>query len=328
MPGTFIISFDCEGKWGMADGITEHHNRVITRDALVRAYERLIALLDLYQMPATFAFVMAFVLTGEERHLLSDSFGDVTVEDQNWMRHYREAEACGVLDGWFCPEALELVRARPQHEVGCHGFRHIPLAAVARDEVMRELAAASKVAAIKQLKLETFIFPRNQVGHLDALASHGYVGYRAAPKAARNGRVTNLAREFNVFGRAQETPVPNRMVPIPSGYFLNWRSGLRRLVPPRATDLRWKSILEDAVRRDRVAHLWLHPHNIIDGPATFESLERVLAHVALLQGRRGLQVLTQATYCRQLLKMAGHARHASQRSEWPATSAVTTALGH
>src|SRR5215207_4853114 len=127
MPGTFIISLDCEGKWGMADRISELHDRVITREALVAAYEKICGLLTAREIPASFAFVMAFVLTEEERGEFAKALSDVTVDGANWMRHYRAAEMTGNLDGWFCPEALDIVRKDARHEIACHGFRHLPL---------------------------------------------------------------------------------------------------------------------------------------------------------------------------------------------------------
>jgi hypothetical protein len=42
MAGTFIISLDCEGKWGIADRDRRIESGVITRSALIRAYESLL----------------------------------------------------------------------------------------------------------------------------------------------------------------------------------------------------------------------------------------------------------------------------------------------
>ena len=32
--GAFIITFDCEGKWGMADKINRQHERMLTNEQL------------------------------------------------------------------------------------------------------------------------------------------------------------------------------------------------------------------------------------------------------------------------------------------------------
>ena len=87
-PARFIISLDCEGKWGMADNLKPYHHECLTDAALARAYERLVRLFGGYQVSATFAFVMAFVLTPEEREQFSsDLLGD---DLDPWLSAYRE----------------------------------------------------------------------------------------------------------------------------------------------------------------------------------------------------------------------------------------------
>jgi len=63
---TFIISLDCEGKWGMADHISEYHRRTLTNENLLTTYRQLINLLDKWNIEATFAFVGAFSMDVEE----------------------------------------------------------------------------------------------------------------------------------------------------------------------------------------------------------------------------------------------------------------------
>jgi peptidoglycan/xylan/chitin deacetylase (PgdA/CDA1 family) len=305
MPGRFIISFDCEGKWGMADHITRHHDRVITGTALIRAYEKLLGLLAAYEVPATFAFVMGFVLSGGEREQLAQQFCDVKVNGRNWMRNFRAAEEHGKLDGWFCPEAFELVRSHAEHEIACHGFRHIPLAegAVSEADARFELGAARLAAELKRVRLQTFVFPRNQVGHVELLKQEGYIGYRTAPKQSSfGGRLADLGNELCVWEKAQpELSRNDTIVSIPSGYFLNWRAGIRQLVPRRITALRWQSIIEDAIVGNRVTHVWLHPHNIITGPETFDTLERLLAQVVEARTVGTMRTLTQLAFCEEVL---------------------------
>src|SRR5690606_13782472 len=167
----------------MADRIGPHHDAFLTQEALTTAYRRLLALFARHEVPATFAFVMAFTLDEAERRRARDLFRDVAVEGQNWLGHYRRAEQLNNFAGWHCPEALDLVRAQPQHEIACHGFSHLPLAedTTSAADAQRELAAAGEVARWKGLNLETFVYPRNQVGHSRLLPAQGYRGYRAPP---------------------------------------------------------------------------------------------------------------------------------------------------
>ncbi len=302
MPGTFILSLDCEGKWGMADHLTADHHRWLTRERLREAYVRLLDLFDEYEIDATWAFVMAFLLTPEEQHERDALFQDQPIDGRNWLVNFRAAQAEGNMDGWSSPELLDLVASRGGHEIGCHGFSHLPLdpAQVPREVMAREVAAASSVAAEKVVALRTFVYPRNLVGYPDELGRAGYRGYRdrLPVRPGARGRLGNLLSEFNVAQRAQpHAPLGTEPLAIPSGFFFNWRLGARARVPAAVTVRRWRRILGDAAASGGVAHLWLHPHNIISAPSTFDVLADVLRDVTRLRDRGVLEVRTQDAYC-------------------------------
>ncbi len=301
MTGRFIISLDCEGKWGMADKLEPYHQQ-LTNGALARVYADLVDLFGRYEIAATFAFVMAFTLTEEERERFAERLNPRPGEADSWMAHYWAAQARGDVEGWFQPDALEMVRAAPQHEVAGHSFCHRPLGdrSISPEGAEAELAAAGAVATAKALNLRTFVFPRNEIGHLGVLRAAGYCGYREllVHPAGRLGRAMRLVQEFNVRPRPQPVAPPRSdgLVPIPAGYFFNWRFGARRRVPIAITVARWKHLI-DRCARGGVAHLWLHPHNLITAPDTRVSLEAVLAHAARRRDQGLLQIQTQQQYC-------------------------------
>jgi hypothetical protein len=303
MPGSFIISFDCEGNWGIADRTQRVQSGFITKTELIKVYDILMRQLSIFEMPATFAFVMAFILSEEELTDWLDRLTDVEVDGLNWMRNFRRAQARKDLSGWFCPEALDLVRDNTTHEIACHGFRHIPFGGNTKSaEASYEIENSTELARKKFIALKTFVFPRNRVGHLDILSRHGFIGFRNAhPDSGRRGRLGNLLRELNIVECAQSPESPTcGLVSIPGGYFLNWRQGLRRAVPESVTLFRWQSILEDAASNNRIALLWLHPHNLIDGYGMAELLGGVLRIAARLRETNGLSIITQQQYCEQL----------------------------
>ena len=302
MAGTFILSLDCEGKWGMADHLTADHHHWLPGERLRQAYRQLLDLFGEHEIDATWAFVMAFLLTPKEQRERDQLFQDQPIDGRNWLVNFRAAQAEGNMDGWSSPELLELVAAHDGHEIGCHGFSHLPLdpAQVPREVTAREVTAASSVAMEKQVTLRTFVYPRNLVGYPDQLGHEGYRGYRdrlpVRPGAV--GRLGNLLSEFNIAQRAQPDALAGAgPIAIPSGFFFNWRLGARARVPASVTVRRWRRILEDAAANGGVAHLWLHPHNIISAPQTFTVLADVIRDVARLRDRGVLEVRTQAAYC-------------------------------
>jgi hypothetical protein len=212
----------------------------------------------------------------------------------------------GQSDGWHCPEALDLVRECGAHEIASHSFCHRPLGDGAIDAAgaAEELALADEAAKLKTVELRTLVFPRNEVGNLPAVKSAGYLGYRARlPRpVGRRGQALALLEEFAIRRRPQD-PLPEQegMVAIPAGFFFNWRFGLRRIVPPAVTELRWRNLLNRCAREGGVVHLWLHPHNLITGPGTAPVLSSVLAEVARLRDEGRIEVLTQQEYCERRL---------------------------
>jgi peptidoglycan/xylan/chitin deacetylase (PgdA/CDA1 family) len=300
----FIVSLDCEGKWGMADHLQPYHHQLITDEALARAYEQLVGIFGRYEIAATFAFVMAFILNAGEREQFATRLaGD---KSDPWLKSYREAVRTGQLNGWHQPLALDLVRTNEAHEIACHGFCHRPLdeTSISTADAIAELDAALEVARIKALPLKTFVYPRNRPGHQSLLRARGFIGYRQRLRRPPGviGRLTSLVEEFNAFAPAQQ---PARrgdtLVPIPSGRFLNWQFGLRKRVPAAVTLARWRHQLRRACDHGGVVHLWLHPHNLITGPGTAELLDQILTEVAALRNAAKLRVVTQQQYCEEEL---------------------------
>jgi peptidoglycan/xylan/chitin deacetylase (PgdA/CDA1 family) len=300
--GRFIVSLDCEGKWGMADSLRPYHHRLLTDDALARVYADIVAQFAAHDVSATFAFVMAFVLTPDERRQFDGILKDDGRRD-DWLTHFWADQREGRTDGWFQPEALEAVRRAGRHEIACHSFCHRDLADAAISEAgaLAELEAAREAARLKGVDPRTFVFPRNSVGNVPVLGRMGYIGYRAARR--RTSRIRAFAAELNLWPRpeAPVRPAAGEPVAIPAGYFLNWRFGPRRAIPPAVTVRRWKNLIDRAADTGGVAHLWFHPHNFITAPSTQRTLDDILAYAARLRTAGRLEMVTQEQYCQALL---------------------------
>ena len=219
MPGTFIISLDCEGEWGIPPGDSRIDRGRLTTSALIRAYESLLSMLSKHEAPATFAFVMAFTLTLSEIDEWIPRLIMAGASPSSWLRNFSRANADRTFDGWFCSEVLDLVRAAKRHEIACHGFRHLPLGpcGISTEEAVYELRNAAQIAAQKGVRPKTFVYPTNRVGDIRLLAENGYVGFRNAnPVLGRHGRLGNFTREFNIWEPSQ--------FPEPSAFGLCERS--------------------------------------------------------------------------------------------------------
>jgi peptidoglycan/xylan/chitin deacetylase (PgdA/CDA1 family) len=287
MGGTFILSLDCEGKWGVADHLSARWQRDLSEERLKQAYRAIAALLARSGIAATFAFTELFLRSRDELLALPV---DEIAERLPFTRSAFQDLRHGSSEGWTGEWAREAIG--PHHEIACHGVTHTPWTQMTPEQARYELS----LVPIERGR--TFIHPRNAIAHLGLLEEAGFVGYRLA--RPRSSRAASLASELNPFAAAEQPPAPARLQPIPAGYFINWLSGARRLVPPWLTRRRARHVLEEAARTGGVAHFWTHPENVAAAPGTLRNLEAVIEEAAALRKAGRIEIVTQIDYCRSL----------------------------
>lgn len=298
---TFIVSFDCEGKWGAADHLTPRHHQILTNERLAEAYRTLTDILAAHDLRATFAFVGLLILSPDEQEMCRSWFEGLPAAGRQWASAYEEARRRGTLDGWSAPELLDIVRRGGGHEVGSHGFSHLVIdeAALGRDDLRYELSGLRLLSSVKGLSVTTLVYPRNVKGYVDELPSAGLLGFRDSIPTTGSAAVS-FSRELRVFERAEHHASLNRPVAIPGGAFLNWRARLRKRIPVGVTVQRWTSALRNAIETRRVVHLWSHPHNFIDGDSQAELFDRILSVAARYVREGRMENLTQEEYCQRI----------------------------
>jgi peptidoglycan/xylan/chitin deacetylase (PgdA/CDA1 family) len=295
VPGKFILSLDCEGKWGAADVLTERHQRDLSTGRLFRAYREILRVLEEFNLPATFAFVGAFSQSPRD-------FASIRPRLEAWSGSAQAYLAPALSDvdrgaaGWHGHDLLaSVVDSRVGHEVALHGVTHVPWTSMSEADAEAEMALFHDLQGpIRESK--TFVYPRNLVAHVGVLARHGFIGFRAA--RPHRSRVLSLLSEFDLFEAPQEPVLSPELVHIPAGFFLNWRSGLRRLVPPAITSMRAKRLLRAAAGSGGIVHYWLHPENVASAPSTIELLRALAREVARSRDAGDCEVMTQLGYCR------------------------------
>jgi peptidoglycan/xylan/chitin deacetylase (PgdA/CDA1 family) len=309
MGANFIVSFDCEGKWGMADRITPHHTACLTTKRLNEAYSRLIEILDENEIKASFAFVGAFSMSCDEYYENKDWFSDIFVNGRNWFSSFNESASKKQFEGWFAPTTFEQVLNSGAHEIASHGFSHLPLAEslIRKKDFFREMELIKRVAQLRGVSPKSFIYPRNQVGFVDELLESGFAGYRGSledkTKSTIMNRLENLWEELNSSPSPQDHPVTDKIIKIPAGYFLNWRFGLRKRIPFNLTYKKWAHLIADAIQRETVVHLWTHPHNFIDGDNMYSLFDKILKLARNAVKRNELVNLTQMEYVKNRLSL-------------------------
>jgi peptidoglycan/xylan/chitin deacetylase (PgdA/CDA1 family) len=315
-PGTMVVSLDLELAWGRFDHlpllILEHESRQERKHITP-----LLAIFDRYDIPATWAVVGHLMLENclRDRHGIAhpDLFPHAYY---SWFPlDWYCFDPCTTVDSapaWYAPDIVEWIRhARVRHEIGSHSFGHIcygdpectPSVALA------DLNAALETAARQGMVLKSFVFPRNQVGHLDVLKHFGLRSYRGMepPLIRTDIRLLQWAVRFfdqllalrprNV--RVEET-LPG-LWNLPANHFFIGREGMRRMIPMASRVLKGKRGIAHAVKTGGLYHLWFHPFNLnADTDAMLSGLAEIFEYAHRMREQGLLEILTMDDYARRL----------------------------
>jgi peptidoglycan/xylan/chitin deacetylase (PgdA/CDA1 family) len=291
----FILSLDCEGKWGVADLLAPVHHTALAEPRLRQAYDGILRALDDFAIPATFAFVGLFTLPPAELRRLEPALASLAARSPGYLGAAMTDALHGSKDGWSGDWALDAVGgARTAHELALHGVTHVPWDSVDEAFARDEMALFADCGGALSGRSTTFVYPRNAVAHADVLSEFGVAGYRGARRYP--SRVHSLLAELDFTTRPDADVAPGTPAVIPPGHFVNCAIGVRSLIPAAVSRARARAILSRAVRDGGVVHWWTHPENIAQGPATLTLLRGILEDVAALRDRGEIEVVTQAGY--------------------------------
>jgi len=276
--GIVTVSLDTELGWARID-TGEFDNIADRLEEGRRAIERLLALFERHDMPATWAVV---------GQLCRDDTGPGTpLTDVNptadgaripWDR-----------DWWHAREAVErIVKSPVDHEIGSHSGNHLRFDACDVASARRDLEAFFEWCdLVERSSVRSFVYPGNRIDHTDVLAETGFECYRGHPP---------------LLG-VEPTPtafLPKRaesLVTVPTSVsyrHYGGRHALLRAFPDRLKTIGLRAGIEHAARRGRVFHVVLHPNDftLADGKKLLNGLDRWLSSVATARDRGRIQTLT------------------------------------
>ncbi|WIV67856.1 polysaccharide deacetylase family protein [Natrialbaceae archaeon AArc-T1-2] len=293
--GSVVVSLDAELGWGFHDLADPPTDRI---ENARRGWQTLLELFERFEVPATWAVVGHLMLetcNGEHAdHPAPDGWFER--ERTSW----RDRE-----DLRFGPDLVRAVLASDvEHELGCHSFSHVLFgeADTSSDLARAELRRCHELAAEWGLELESFVYPRNDVGHREALSEAGIRAYRGStptPEGVRGVLGTLAGQSLLVEPHVDEYGLVN----VPASTFLFGFEGPIRTVaesvwedPMVATARRG---IDQATANDGVYHLWLHPNNLVDDRDR-ERMRAVLAYLARRRDETDLTVETMGEVARRV----------------------------
>jgi hypothetical protein len=337
-PGTMVLSLDLELSWGWFDEIP-----IATLDAQSleerRQIKRLLVLLDRHNIPATWATVGHLMLDNCARdrrdgQAHTDVFPHARYSwfPADWY-HFDPCTNVTSAPGWYAPDIVEWIRhARARHEIGSHSFGHIYYGdpECTPSVAQADLKAACEAAARQGIVLKSFVFPRNQVGHLDVLKSFGLRSYRGAepPLICTDNRVLQRAVHFldQLLALRPRDVRAEEILPglwnLPGNHFFMARDGIRKMIPMASRVLKGKRGITHAVKTGGLYHLWFHPFNLNeDTEAMLSGLAAIFQYAHRMREQGLLEILTMDDYVRRLEREKPEERRTVERG-FPERQAV------
>lgn len=315
-PGTMVVSLDLELAWGRFDHLPLPLLEQESRQERSHITP-LLTLFDRFDIPATWAVVGHLMLEKCLRNRHGVAHPDLFPRSYySWFPlDWYCFDPCTTVDSdpaWYAPDIVEWIRhARVRHEIGSHSFGHIYYGdqECTQSVALADLNAALEAAARQGIVLKSFVFPRNQVGHLDVLKHFGFRSYRGAepPLIRTDNRLFNKAvRYLDLLlalrprdARAEET-LPG-LWNLPGNHSFIARDGMRRMIPMASRVLKGKRGIAHAVKTGGLYHLWFPPFNLNkDTEAMMSGLARVFEYAHRMREQGLLEILTMDDYARQL----------------------------
>lgn len=303
MTGTFVLSLDTEVAWGTFTwGGTTFYRRHF--DDYRPNVRRFIALMDEYRIPATWAFV---------GHLMLDecdgNHPEAPAPEFSWYgRPWYETDpgTDAVRDPWwYAPDVLDRVLAmKTPQEIGTHTFSHVFLndPAVTPEMARAQIAASVDVAKKRGLTIESLVFPRDGVAHLDQYAALGITNYRGAEEIGYNalarpirraaGLCDHLAGGTPPVYRWSDLKIRHGLLNIPGSTFALAYDRYHRFVPTAARVTKFRRGVEAAIDRDAIFHLAFHPFHLGSSERMFDLFRHYFDIVAKHRDAGRLNVLT------------------------------------
>jgi len=292
-PGIFLLSLDTELIWGIYYGGYADYYKKHLENWRVNI-KRLIALLEQYQIKATWAFVGHLFLDRCEK------VNGITHPDvldlgySNTYENWRFFDPCSDIQKhpyWYGKDVLELVKSMsPRQEIDSHTFFHTIMDDPAcTPEVARsEIKKCMDIAKTEGVKISTIVFPRNRLAHLNVVREFGISAYREAERVFFRNWPHFFRRVFLFFQhllaitpplyRLKELQRKEGLLGIPSSLpLLNYNGIIKgRIIPSRVRFLRAKKGIESAIKKRAIFHLYFHPFDLESSEQMIQNLEDIL----------------------------------------------------
>jgi peptidoglycan/xylan/chitin deacetylase (PgdA/CDA1 family) len=311
--GYFVLSLDTELAWGGLNWEPRRVERTLCDAGMERqTIQRLLGMMDEFGIRATWA------ITG---HLFYEACEECPVclveglrgKDSRFEKIWRSR---GPL--WYGADICNMLLSRgSRHEIAFHGYTHrvFSEAKMSEAEAVTEIHEWFRVARRKNVVARSVVFPRNQVGHLNAFKENGFFCYRGIELVPKVYALPILGKVLNRLDLVLQLRIPEVYEPkaeLPGLVNLPASRWLFRIDPK--VDKLLESLhlaglpirrivqgVEKAAKEKKVIHIWAHPFEFRT-EKDWQKLRCLFGSVSELASQGKLQAITMADLAAKVLE--------------------------
>ena len=314
----FVISIDLEMSWGGMHHDLPHDDTPYRREREI--VDGVLSLMSKYGMTATWAVVGHLFLAECSNDETGRPHSQIPRPDYRWLdRDWYDPDPVSTLDAaptWYGPDLVQSIRECPvPQEVASHSFGHIIVGDpdCDADAFRADLIECKTIAEAQGIDLQSFVYPRNKVGHVEVLSETGFSSYRSPtpdrfagmslPRRAA-GAVKEMVRPSTTFGATRH----DKIVDIPQTYMFDPASKRAERYGTAIWSLLMRRRLRHAVRTQSLFHLWFHTHNLSSNTdRAWSAMEALFIEARKHIDAGTLENVTMQTIAQRLMAVDHHA---------------------
>jgi len=185
----------------------------------------------------------------------------------------------------------EIMSSHISHEIGYHSFSHPVFTSITREAAEMEIKMGVELAKKFGLTLNSFVFPKNEIAHVDLLKKYGFKIYRGKTAGRYDDKYSFLRQKaYGLINKIISSPVmpkwENGIWMIPASiYFCDPQI-------PFTLTYRAKLGLRRAIYSNQVFHVFIHPWNLLSYKFLHRDIEFLLKYVAKERDAGRIKIMT------------------------------------
>lgn len=285
----FTISLDTEFLWGRKT--PELFNLIKRKEKELRG--KIDALLDLFgrlEIPATWAIVGHLFLEQCDKKTCLTS---INIKKYKYERDWYIDPYTNLYHEplFYGKDVIEkIISNNVNHEIGYHSFSHPNFNEIPREMAKKEIEEAKKIEKEWHIKLKSFVFPYNEIAHVDVLKENDFMIYR--------GKTGVYDSNENIFIKKFKGGIDKILAPPVEP---KWIDGIWEIQGstyfcdpqmPKSLLFRCNLGLDRAISNNKIFHIWLHPWSLLLYKKLEDDLSKLLEHVSKKREENKIEVIT------------------------------------